>query len=140
MNMNYFISWHYNNRKHCRSTHTFLFIMFCLCVCLQALPVVTLPPVQKHRGPSLVMPVTSQPIRFTVQRSGDVQTALSPAHKASVVLWVCFCLSFWYFIHQILQPKTSFLFSLVPRNSIRFAVLRVSILLCFDWRGVFDLL
>ncbi|KTF78067.1 hypothetical protein cypCar_00032938 [Cyprinus carpio] len=50
------------------------------------LPVVTLHHVQKYRGPSLLMPVTSQPIRLPVQQSGALWTAFSPTHSVSAVL------------------------------------------------------
>ncbi len=107
------------------------------------------------------MPVTSQPITFTVKQSGALQTALSPAHRVSAVLQVHSCLLFFHFlllcwftkffllIYHISQPKNIFLnavffvIAVVTRDNIQFTVLRISqypIMPCDYWWGVFDLL
>lgn len=72
---------------------------------------VTLHPVQKYRGPSLVIPVTIQPIRDTVQQSGALLTSFSSTHRASAVLQVCSCLSFCYSFVDL--PNSSMYFSLL---------------------------
>ncbi|RXN08899.1 E3 ubiquitin- ligase NEURL1-like isoform X2 [Labeo rohita] len=113
-----------------------------------ALPVVTLHPVQKSRGPSLVTSVTSQSIRFTVQQSEVLRTALSPAHRVSAVLQVRSFSVFHSFIFYDFvdlpnsSTKNIFLiavFSVIAvltRNNFQFTLLRISqypVMLCDYW-------